>query len=230
MKASIIIRAYNSQDTIERAVQSALRQDFSQDEFEIIVVNDGSTDNTRQVLGNFEQVPNVIIVDQENQGAIVAGNVGFERSQGEYVVLLDSDDYFEPTLVKELAAILDAHPEIDFVYPNYYEEIGNTKKVVVPKNMFETIALGVMYRRDKLAVEGFYRANVFFAEYDVLLRTLGWWKGYHYPEALFTYSRRYESLSANENRVEAALHQLKELHPDKYREIEMIRSYSLEKP
>src|SRR3989344_7815793 len=95
MKVSIIIRAYNNQDTINRALSSTLNQNFPKDQFEIIVINDGSKDKTGEILRKYESRPNIIIFNQENKGAIEAANQGFGKSRGKYEVLLDGDDTFE---------------------------------------------------------------------------------------------------------------------------------------
>lgn len=226
MKASIITRVYNSEKTIARALESALKQDFPKNQFEVVVVDDGSTDHTREILHVHEKGTNLrIILGEENRGAVFAANRGFLASRGEHVVLLDSDDYFEIGLLTKLIRILDGNPEVDFVYPDYYEEFDGKKFLVSPKNVFETIAIGVMFRKGRLAEEGFYREGISFAEYDLLLRTLGKWKGYHFPEPLFTYHRRRESLTGNAGWVRRSIKQLNNLYPGKLGEIKKIRSY-----
>ena len=225
MKASIIIRAYNNEHTIQRAVQSALNQDFSEELFEVIVVNDGSNDSTAKVLQDFE-APRLAIIAQANKGAVAAANVGFRAARGKFVVLLDGDDYCKPVLLKKLTGILDKHREFVFAYSNYYEEFGGEKKIVVPRNIFETIAGGVMFRKKNLQEAGFYRADVFFAEYDLLLRTKDQWKGMHCPKILFTYSRRPDSVTANTAQVRQGIKELEALHEDKLDDIQKIRSYS----
>lgn len=227
IKASIIIRAYNAQDYIARAVKSALTQDFPKDKFEIVIVNDGSTDGTGEVLNGFKNFHNTIIINQENQGAIQAGNKGAEISRGKYIAFLDADDEFEPQFLNELCFVLDKNFSTDFVYPNYYEEFGGKKILVTPESVFQSVFGGILFRKISLIKEGFFKESVFFAEYDLFLRTLGKWNGYHYPKSLFTYHRRLQSMAGNEERVKAAIEQLKELHPLKLEYIKKIRSYKL---
>jgi len=221
---SIIIRAFNNEDTIERAVESALNQDFDQRKFEIIVVNDGSKDRTGEILRKYESRPNIIIFNQENKGAIEAANQGFGKSRGKYVVLLDGDDTFETSLLKEGVSALDGNRATCFVYPNYFERVGNKTRIVSVENVFQAVAVGSIYRKDKLAEVNFFR-KVFFAEYDLILRTLDLWKTLHINKPLFTYNRNRKSLTSNPKRVHEALEDLKRLYPDRKKEIEKIRSY-----
>lgn len=225
MKNSIIIRAYNAQATIIRALTSALNQDFSPTGFEVIVVNDGSLDGTSEILSSFVNASCLRIITQEHRGAIAAANIGFAKARGDYVVLLDDDDYFEPNLLKELSFLLDQHLECAFAYSDYYEEAENTKKVFRPQHIFETLAAGIMFRKSKLEKEGFYEAGVFFAEYDLLLRTMNKWKSVYYPKPLFTYSRRMESMTGDPEKVQQGIAHLHTLHPDKFNYIAKIRPF-----
>lgn len=89
---SIVIPAYNAADTIGQAIESALAQDFR--DMEIIVVNDGSTDGTREILRNYGD--RIRVIDQINRGQAAARNVAIAASQGEYLAFLDADDYWLP--------------------------------------------------------------------------------------------------------------------------------------
>ncbi|MBI2577536.1 MAG: glycosyltransferase family 2 protein [Candidatus Wildermuthbacteria bacterium] len=227
MKNSIVIRAYNAQATIERALQSALNQDFPTQNYEVVVVNDGSKDNTLEIVRNFENNPLVVVIDQENKGAVATANIGCKASRGEYVILLDSDDCFEPHLLRRFSQLFDENESIDFAYCGYYEEFQKKRVLVQPKNMFEAIAGGMMYRRDSLAKEGFFREEVIFAEYDLILRTWQRWKSAYANEPLLTYFRREASISGDAERVREGLKKLQELHPSHIDLIKKIRSYAL---
>lgn len=226
MKCSIIIRVFNAEKTVGRAIESALNQDFSKEEFEIVIINDGSTDGSADVLSKYVKYPNVRIHSQENLKGIVAANKGFKMSKGRYVTLLDSDDYFEPDLLKKLSEMLDNNPELDFVYPDYYEKsVGGEVRTVSPKNIFETVSVGTMYKKESLAEEGFFHLGLDFAEYDLMIRTYGKWKSRHCDEPLFTYVRRGDSSTASGDFLRVAIEQLAKLYPDKSELIGKIRKY-----
>jgi len=223
MKISIVIAAYNAAETIKKAVKSVLEQNFPPDDFEVVVVNDGSTDNTLNVLQKFGD--KIKIINQENQGAVPAANKGFREATGDYVIKLDADDAFEPDILKEMAEVLDTNSQIDFVYSDYYEQNQNKTKLVSTKhNLFNTVSIGVMFRRQKLEEAGFYKENIVFAEYDLLLRTINKWKGFHISKPLFIYIRRKQSITTSKG-VGKFIVQLKKIHPNKVKEIAKIRDY-----
>ena len=224
MKISIIIPTYNAEKTIKKAVDSVLIQDIPKKNFEIIVVNDGSTDNTLRILKTYGN--KIKIINQNNQGAVRAANKGFRKAKGKYVIKLDADDFFGSNILKEMTKILDNNSRIDFVYCDYFEKsIGGKIKKVSTKNIFNTLAGGVMLKKDGLTREGFYREDIKFPEYDLLLKVQNKWQGYRIAKSLFFYNRSKRSLTGEKKWVKTALDELKKLHPEKIKEIKKIRKY-----
>ncbi|WP_312910594.1 glycosyltransferase family 2 protein [Natronosalvus caseinilyticus] len=104
-RVSVIIPTYNRAGSLVRAIDSALEQTIDDHELEVVVVDDGSTDNTGLVLAEYDDPRVRPVVHATNQGANVARNTGIEHARGEYVAFLDSDDEWDPTkLEKQLAA------------------------------------------------------------------------------------------------------------------------------
>ena len=224
MKVSIIIPAYNAEKTIKKAIDSVLIQDIPKKNFEIIVVNDGSTDNTLRTLKTYGK--KIKIINQSNQGAVRAANKGFKKAKGKHVIKLDADDYLKPNILKEMTRILDNNHKIDFVYCDYFEKQINGKiKKVSTKNIFNTLAGGIMFKKSEFAREGFYRDDLKFPEYDLLLKVQNKWQGCHIAKPLFFYNRSKRSLTSNRKWVESAFGELKKLHPKKIKEIKKIRKY-----
>lgn len=93
---SVIIPCYNSEDFIAEAIQSALDQDYENKE--IIVINDGSTDGSLNIIKSFSE--KIKFISQENQGRSEAKNTGIIASMGEYIAFLDSDDYWDKSFLK----------------------------------------------------------------------------------------------------------------------------------
>lgn len=94
IKVSIIVPAYNVEDYIEACLNSLVNQTL--EEIEIIIVNDGATDSTPQIIENFAQKDRRIkVINQKNQGQAAARNRGIEIAQGEYIGFVDSDDYID---------------------------------------------------------------------------------------------------------------------------------------
>lgn len=97
---SIIIPLYNNEEFIEQCLDTLLDQTFK--DFEIIVVDDGSSDNSLIIAQEYESKHDFIkVLQQENQYAGVARNLGMKHAQGEYLLFLDSDDFFEPTMLEK---------------------------------------------------------------------------------------------------------------------------------
>jgi len=109
---SIIIPNYNHARFIGDAIQSVLDQTY--EDYEIIVVDDGSTDNSREIVEKFGN--KVHYIWQENQGLPGARNTGLKAAVGEVVALLDADDQYEPDYLEELVSFLETNPEVDVVY------------------------------------------------------------------------------------------------------------------
>jgi glycosyltransferase involved in cell wall biosynthesis len=110
---SVIIPTYNRSKYVQEAIDSVLAQDYK--EFELIVVDDGSTDDTEEVLKAF-YLKKIIYVKQENQGESAARNLGVSMSQGKYIAFLDSDDLWSPDKLSLQVPILDANPDIVVVF------------------------------------------------------------------------------------------------------------------
>lgn len=111
VRVSVIIPAYNCDRYITQAIDSVLNQTYQN--WEIIVVDDGSTDNTRQVLSPYLDL--IKYVYQDNQGAAAARNHACKLAQGEFLAFLDSDDFFLPEKLEKQVAYLDADPTLGMV-------------------------------------------------------------------------------------------------------------------
>ena len=113
---SVIIPTYNNFSFIRRAINSVFNQTWK--DFEIIVVDDGSTDRTRNIIQEFEN--NIVYLKQENKGPASARNRGLKIAKGKYVVFLDADDEFLPDKLSYQGNFLEENPSIDLVYSSGY--------------------------------------------------------------------------------------------------------------
>jgi GT2 family glycosyltransferase len=110
---SVVIPAYNTADTLGEAIDSVLAQ--TRQDFEIIVIDDGSSDDTAAVASGFAD-PRIRVYSQENAGPSAARNRGIARAVGEYVSSLDSDDLWLPDYLAEMGRALEENPRADFAY------------------------------------------------------------------------------------------------------------------
>lgn len=114
MMFSIIIPVFNVEPFLRQALESVMQQDF--EDFQAVLVNDGSTDGCLAICRTFEQADRrVILIDQVNRGVSAARNAGLERATGEYILFLDGDDFMEPGALAVLAEFLSRCPGIDLV-------------------------------------------------------------------------------------------------------------------
>jgi len=115
MKVSVVIPTFNRASLVVETLESALGQSF--DDREIIVVDDGSTDDTRERLKPYRD--RISYIRQENKGVNAARNQGLAHASGEYIALLDSDDLWKPWLLDLFVGVLDRSPDVGFVYSDF---------------------------------------------------------------------------------------------------------------
>jgi glycosyltransferase involved in cell wall biosynthesis len=116
---SAVIAAYNEADYVGAALTSVLRQ--TESDWEAVVVDDGSTDETAEIVREFERRdPRIRLVSQPNKGLAGAINTGIEHSRAPYVGLLDADDLWMPRFVEVMSDALDQAPEAGFAYTDAY--------------------------------------------------------------------------------------------------------------
>jgi len=121
---SVIIPTYNSEQFILQSVISVFKQSYKN--YELIVVDDGSTDNTRNLLNQYRK--NLQYIYQKNSGVSSARNTGIKKSKGEYIAILESDDFYEKYFLEELAEFIDII-DTDIVYCNMNIVDENNKNI-----------------------------------------------------------------------------------------------------
>lgn len=116
MKLSIIIPVYNTSPYLRECLDSIFKQDYST--CEVICVNDGSTDNSLDILNEYQQLysNNMIVLSQYNQGQSVARNSALDIATGDYVLFLDSDDYYYPNAIATALDFIEKYPSADYLY------------------------------------------------------------------------------------------------------------------
>jgi len=131
-KVSVIIPTYNRAHLIARAIQSVLNQTYQ--DFEIIVVDDGSTDNTEEVVKGFNDGRIRYIQHEKNKGEAAARNTGIKAARGEYIASQDSDDEWLPEkLRKQMEVFKSASSRVGVVYTGFWR-IKDNKKVYTPSS------------------------------------------------------------------------------------------------
>jgi len=212
-KVSVILTAYNYGKYLDQAIRSVLNQTYQ--DFELIVVDDGSTDYTDDVLQAYASHHKIRTVRLDRAGLAAAANAGVAASRGEYLVRLDADDYFDENLLLVEAHFLETHPQVHMVFPDYYRvdsRGGILEHVRLPKVHDEVtlldrspLAAGAMFRRWCYDALGGYDESLRYQEdYDFWVRFIDRFNVYNVNLPLIYYRQHDRNMSRNfENRMEA---------------------------
>ncbi len=220
-KISVIIRSYNSEDFVGNAIQSALGQSLDKKLYEIIVVDDGSSDGTVSILEKNKR--NLIIIKQPHMGPVKALNTGLKKAKGGYIIVLDSDDTFKKNILEKLYFAVKKGKNTKFSYCDYKEITVNKKNKIVSlrANIFNSVAGGIMFEKEIVEEFGGYDESLIFPEYDLLVKIFQKYKGVYVQEPLYSYKRRSNSITGDKNIVEEGRKQLFARHGN----IKGLRNY-----
>ena len=209
---SVIITTFNYARYVERAVRSALEQSIDRKEYEIIVVDDASTDNTQQVLENYKDDVRIFRLEN-NSGLSAARNFALRKARGQFVVFLDADDYIHADLLRVERLFLQENPSLDAVSVDYFlvDERGNHLRHVSAQE--HPIACGIMFRKDFLFSIGLYDES-FRAreEEDLRIRWTRQYNIYNLAVPLYRYRMHDNNLTKNEDEMARHLGLLQSKH------------------
>ena len=199
---SLIITTYNYAHYIERAIRSALDQSLGNSEYEIIVVNDASTDATGQILDNYSDVVRVFNLS-ENMGLAGARNFGIRKARGQFVTFLDADDYLHSEALRAQNLFLSENNAFDAVAIDYYVVNERGQHIEHISSSEKPIACGIMFRKDYLFNIGLYDEN-FTAREEEDLR-IRWEEAgygiYHIPVPLYRYRMHENNLTKDNQKM-----------------------------
>jgi len=152
---SVIIPAFNEERFIGRSIRSVLAQNISENEFEVIVINDASTDRTGYAMELFaDQI--VTLSNEKQLGLPGSLNKAIKKARGKYIVRVDADDYVNADYLYILRQFLEANTDMDAIACDYII-IDNMENVLERKNcMVDPIGCGIMFRTDHLIEIGLY--------------------------------------------------------------------------
>ena len=218
---SVILPTYNRASTLVTALDSVFDQTYT--DFEVIVVDDGSTDDTYAALAPFRE--RITYLEQCNAGPGAARNLGLAHARGEYLVFLDSDDLFFPWTLATLAGVIAAHARPAFVLSHTLRFRDENDVAAQPRASLETtqwqdylsaahagyrITAGVTVRTEVLREHGGFSTTTTTSEdHDLFLR-LGEAEGFVFVESPYLYAYRTNaiSLSSDTGALYGGLHLL----------------------
>ena len=210
MELSIIVPVYNVEQYLKRCLDSLVRQTLKRDCYEIIIVNDGSPDNSQSIIDTFaDKYSNIVALQKQNGGLSDARNFGLERAKGDYIAFVDSDDYVDTRMYE---VMLQKAKEQDFdmvvcdfkeVYDNYELQGSSrvTKDLLTKEDVrhamldFYPSAWNKLYKRELFA-EIQFKKNVWFEDVECLYRLFPIIKNVGVvKETLYYYIQRAGSIS-----------------------------------
>jgi glycosyltransferase involved in cell wall biosynthesis len=207
-KISIIIPTYNSSAYVEDAINCVLNQSYKN--IEIIVIDDGSTDNTEEILQKYSDDKKILYIKKKNGGPASARNIGLKIASGEYIALLDADDIWDKDKLTKQISFLE-NGNFDLVHTNRFFIDDATKKEWISYTPYTTkhlirenfiINSSVLLKTNILKQNLFKEDRAFFAieDYDLWLRLA--FKGYkfgHLERKLTGYRIHQKQISSVKN-------------------------------
>jgi glycosyltransferase involved in cell wall biosynthesis len=193
---SVIVTSYNYGNVIRRCIRSLLNQDMERDQYEIIVVDDHSTDDSLQALENFAKRGDIkLIVNEKNLGVGSSARIGVDNARCKFFVRVDADDFVQPAFLYMLYQFLRLSPEYVGVSCDYF--ITDNQERILSRESFADngIACGLMLRTSYLERIGSYGNNIQVFEDKDLFSRMDSSKLYHLPIPLYNYVKHTESLT-----------------------------------
>lgn len=218
---SVVIPCYNRAAVLERSVRSVLTQSYAA--LELILIDDGSTDRTRQVVEKIKDA-RLRYVYQQNAGACAARNHGAALANGKYIAFHDSDDVWHPDKLEKQMRIMQAkHPDIVVCKMRRFDADGSS--VLYPKRIGEgfvsaqddLFGIGtqtILARREVLEAEKFFSEMPRYQDLEWIYRVLHRFKLYCMEEPMVDYYIGADSISRGTDKMYAAFVLLRKRYPD----------------
>tara|TARA_Y100000590_G_scaffold470185_1_gene662611 strand:+ start:4368 stop:5720 length:1353 start_codon:yes stop_codon:yes gene_type:complete len=221
---TVYVTNYNYGKFLDQAINSILDQTYRN--FEILIIDDGSNDNSKQIIKKYEDIENVFTVYQSNNGLNKSNNIALKMARGKYLIRLDADDYLDPHALELMVSKLDEHKDIALVFPDYYEvDIdGNILKQIQRHNfdkdvtLFDQPAHGActMIRKNVLMQVGGYDESEKKQDgYDIWIKIIDKYKISNINLPLFFYRQHQNNLTRDEKDLLEVRSRIKEKHVSK---------------
>ena len=207
---TVYITNFNYGKFIKQAIESVLMQ--TEQSFELIIIDDGSTDNSKEIIEKYKDLKNIRIVYQKNKGLNVTNNIALRAARGKYIVRLDADDYFSPNALELLLEKLESDSMLGMVFPDYF--LVDTQGEVLERQkrhdfdnevkLFDQAAHGActMIRVQFLREIGGYDESFSCQDgYELWVKFTSKFKVSNINEPLFYYRKHGKNLTSNEDRI-----------------------------
>jgi len=220
---TVYITNHNYGRYLDQAIRSVLAQ--SMQDFELLIIDDGSTDNSREIIEKYRDLPQVITIYQKNQGLCVTNNIALRAARGKYIMRLDADDFLDENALTILSSNLERNEDLGFVFPDYYvvDESGNLIEVVRRHN-FNNVSLldqpahgaCTMIRKKCLEELGGYDESLRCQDgYDLWIRFIRQYSVQNVNLPLFYYRQHTKNLTKDEAKILNTRSKILEKHAKK---------------
>ena len=195
---SVIIPCFNSDKFISRALRSILHQSLNREKYEIIVINDGSTDNTDYLINQFKEDIRYFS-NEYNKGLPTALNQAISEAKGKYICRLDSDDFVNENYLLFLLEYLIQHPDAKVCKCDYYLVNEDGEERIYTSSLKHPIGCGTIFEKDLvLDIGGYNTRYLINEEKEFFIRIERLTKIHHLPMPLYRYRKHPASLTSND--------------------------------
>ncbi len=207
---TVYITNYNYGNYIKQAVESVLNQSFQN--FELLIIDDGSTDNSKEIIESYANHSKIKVIYQQNKGLNITNNIALRLANGKYIMRLDADDYLVDNALEKMTGALEADDELGLVFPDYYlVDHENNVTAEIKRHDFDDKvklmdqpahgACTVIRTAFLKSVGGYDETYSCQDGYELWIKFITHFKVSNIKEPLFYYRRHGENLTTNENRI-----------------------------
>lgn len=207
---SVYITNYNYGRFIKKSIDSLLNQSFQ--DFEVIIIDDGSTDNSKEIIESYSDNIKVKIIFQQNKGLNVTNNIALRVAQGKYIMRLDADDYLDSNALLVMSNFLEKNEDLGLVFPDYYivDSKGDILSLEKRHDFDEEVTLldqpahgaCTMIRKRNLQTLGGYDEQYKCQDgYELWIKFISRFKVSNIGTPLFYYRQHGSNLTSNENKI-----------------------------
>ena len=222
---TVYITNYNYGAYIEQSIESVLIQSFQ--DFELLIIDDGSTDNSKDIIEKYRSLEKVQIIYQQNKGLNITNNIAMRAARGKYLMRLDADDFLENAALELMTEVLEQNSDIGLIFPDYYyvnaegQRIGEERRHNFEKevSLYDQPAHGActMIRLEFLKNLGGYNESFTCQDgYDLWIKFIMHHKVININTPLFSYRRHGNNLTTDENRILKTRKKIKELFVEEH--------------
>lgn len=215
---TVYITNHNYGTYLKQSIDSVLSQSFQ--DFELLIIDDGSTDNSKEIIELYSSRPRISIIYQKNKGLNITNNIAMRAANGKYLMRLDADDFLEEEALEKMSLALDKDDKLGLVFPDYYYVDANGNRTGIEQrhnfekevSLFDQPAHGActMIRLQFLKELGGYNESFTCQDgYDLWIKFITHHKVSNINIPLFSYRRHGQNLTTNEEKILKTRKQIK---------------------